>query len=183
MGAWAKLLPVEETDAVLVERVRQGDDRAFATLYSRHARYIAGVIYGIIGDDEDLDDLVQEVFTTAAEHLKGLKEPAYFRTWLVKITIRHARRRSARRKRQRLMHFWASHERETSYDPRDRHLPMELVEAMEHVPTRLLLPWFLQRLEGRSLGEVTEVCGASLATVKRRIARAEAILRGKLDDA
>lgn len=183
MGASAKLLPVKETDAILVERVRQGDDRAFSTLYSRHARYIAGVIYGIIGDDEELDDLVQEVFTTAAEHLKGLREPAYFRTWLVKISIRHARRRSARRNRQRLMHFWASHEKETTCDPRDQHLPMELVEAMQNVPVRLMLPWFLQRLEGRSLGEVAEVCGVSLATVKRRIARAEEILRGKLDDA
>jgi DNA-directed RNA polymerase specialized sigma24 family protein len=60
---------------------------------------------------------------------------------------------------------------------------MELVQAMAAVPERLLLPWFLQRVEGRSLGEVTEVCGVSLATAKRRIARAEEILRGKLDDA
>jgi RNA polymerase sigma-70 factor (ECF subfamily) len=141
------------------------------------------VIYGIVGNDGELDDLVQEVFTTAAEHLHGLREPAYFRTWLVKISIRHARRRSARRKRQRMLHFWASHEQESSYDPRDHHLPMELVEAMQNVPVRLLLPWFLQRVEGRSLAEVTEVSGVSLATVKRRIARAEKILRGKLDDA
>ncbi|MBW2278497.1 MAG: RNA polymerase sigma factor [Deltaproteobacteria bacterium] len=183
MAASAKLRPVEETDAILVERVIKGDDRAFSTLYSRHARYIAGVIYGIIGHDEELDDLVQEVFTTAAEHLSGLREPAYFRTWLVKISIRHARRRSARLKRQRLMHFWASHEKETADDPRDRYLPMELVRAMDKVPQRLLLPWFLQRIEGRSLGEITEVSDASLATVKRRIAKAEKILRGKLDDA
>ena len=134
MAASAKLQAVEETDAVLVERVVQGDDRAFATLYGRHARYIAGVIFGIVGDDEELDDLVQEVFTAAAEHLTGLREPAYFRTWLVKIAIRHARRRSARRKRQRLMHFWASHEKETVYDPRNQCLPMELVRAMDDVP-------------------------------------------------
>jgi RNA polymerase sigma-70 factor (ECF subfamily) len=183
MAASAKLMPVEETDAILVERVLQGDERAFATLYTRHARYVAGVIYGVIGSDEELDDLVQEVFTAAAEHLPGLREPAYFRTWLVKISIRHARRRSARRKRQRLLHFWASQEKESTYDPRDRHLPMELVRAMDKVPERLLLPWFLQRVEGRSLGEVTEVSGVSLATAKRRIARAEEILRGTLDDA
>lgn len=183
MAASAKLMPVQETDAILVERVVDGDHRAFATLYTRHARYVAGVIYGIVGSDEELDDLVQEVFAAAAEHLKALREPAYFRTWLVKISIRHARRRSARRKRQRLLHFWAGREKDSSYDPRDRHLPMELVRAMESVPEKLLLPWFLQRVEGRSLGEVTEVCGVSLATAKRRIARAEEILRGKLDDA
>jgi RNA polymerase sigma-70 factor (ECF subfamily) len=179
----AQLQPVEETDAILVERVLQGDERAFASLYTRHARYIAGVVYGILGGDEELDDIVQEVFITAAQHLRGLKEPAYFRTWLVKISIRHARRKSSRRKRMRMLHFWASQEKESTYDPRNQHLPMELVAAMDEVPERLLLPWFLQRIEGRSLGEITEVSGASLATVKRRIARAEQILRGKLDDA
>jgi RNA polymerase sigma-70 factor (ECF subfamily) len=183
MAACAKLLAVEESDAILVERVIQGDDRAFSTLYTRHARYIAGVIYGIVGNDEELDDLVQEVFTTAAEHLSGLREPTYLRTWLVKIAIRHSRRRSARLKRRRLAHFWAGHEQEATYDPRDRCLPMELVRAMDGVPERLLLPWFLQRVEGRSLGEIVEVSNASLATVKRRIAKAEKILRGKLDDA
>jgi len=183
MAASAKLIPVEETDAILVARVVQGDDRAFSALYARHARYVAGVIYGIAGSDEELEDMVQEVFATAAENLAGLREPAYFRTWLVKISIRHARRRSARRKRQRLLHFWAGREKDESYDPRNRHLPMELTSAMDQVPERLLLPWFLQRIEERSLAEVTEVCGASLATVKRRIARAEEILREKLDDA
>lgn len=183
MAASAKLQLVEESDAVLVERVIQGDDRAFSTLYGRHARYIAGVIYGVVGNDEELEDLVQEVFATASANLKGLREPAYFRTWLVKISIRHARRRAARRKRQRLLHFWASREQDDSYDPRSRHVPMDLVRAMENVPVRLLLPWFLRRLEERSLGEIAEVCEISLATVKRRIAQAEETLRGKIDGA
>jgi DNA-directed RNA polymerase specialized sigma24 family protein len=82
-----------------------------------------------------------------------------------------------------LLHFWAGQEKQPVHDPRDQHLPMELVDAMQTVPERLLLPRFLQRIEGRSLAEVTEVCRVSLATVKRRIARAEQILRGKLDDA
>jgi len=176
-------MPVHEDDAVLVERVVSGDDHAFATLYSRHARYIAGVIYGVVGNDEELEDLVQEVFATAARNLAGLREPAYFRTWLVKISIRHARRRSARRKRQRLLHFWASHEHADSYDPRSRPLPLDLTRAMEGIPTKLLLPWVLRRLEERSLGEIAEVCEVSLATVKRRITAAEKKLRGKFDDA
>jgi RNA polymerase sigma-70 factor (ECF subfamily) len=179
----AQLQLVEESDAVLVERAVQGDDHAFTTLYTRHARYVAGVIYGVVGNDEELEDLVQEVFATVGTKLGGLREPAYFRTWLVKIAIRHARRRSARRKRQRLLHFWASREQEQSFDPRGHHLPLDLIRAMDGVPAKLLLPWFLRRLEERSLGEIAEVCEVSLATVKRRITQAETVLRGKIDDA
>ena len=182
MGTSAKLIAAHESDAVLVEGARRGDDRAFTTLYSRHARYIAGVIYGITGDDGELEDQVQEVFVTASEKMIGLREPEYFRTWLVKIAVRLARRRSARKRRIGFLHFWASKETDQSYDPRERPVPLDLVRAMEGMPTKLLYPWILRRLEERSLVEIAEVCGISVATVKRRINKSEQTIREKMNE-
>jgi RNA polymerase sigma-70 factor (ECF subfamily) len=182
MLASAKLVSAHESDAVLVEGAIRGDDRAFSTLYSRHARYIAGVIYGITGDDGDLEDQVQEVFATASEKMKDLREPEYFRTWLVKIAVRLARRRSARKRRLGFLHFWAAKESDQSYDPRDRPVPLDLVRAMEGVSEKLLFPWILRRLEEQSLGEIAEACEVSVATVKRRINKAEQTIREKMHE-
>src|SRR5688572_19966054 len=94
-------VPVD--DAVLVEQARRGDDRAFATLYRRHARYVAGVGYRITGNDAELDDILQEAFTDAACALDDLREPSGFRAWLVMIVVRRVHKRLAKRRRFRFL--------------------------------------------------------------------------------
>ena len=66
MGASARPIAAQETDALLVERATRGDDRAFATLYSRHVRYVAGVVYRVLGGDEELEDIVLDGRATVA---------------------------------------------------------------------------------------------------------------------
>ena len=173
----AILHTAQEPDDVLVERSNRGDDRAFAALYTRHARYVAGVVYGIMGSNQDLEDLVQEVFILASRKLDSLREPDLFRPWLVQIAIRLARRRLSQRKRRLFIQQEAKKEADISYDPRERPVPADLAKATDGVSLGLLIPWFLQRVEEHSLDEVSAICGISVATVKRRVARAEKKMR------
>ena len=96
------LTAVPTDDALLVEQSRAGDERAFATLYRRHARYVAGVVFRITGNDGDVDDVMQEAFVDAHAGLSGLREPAGFRAWLVRIAgalaVDHLRRDKASRR-------------------------------------------------------------------------------------
>jgi RNA polymerase sigma-70 factor (ECF subfamily) len=161
------------SDAALVERARQADQAAFAALYQRHARYLAGVVYRLMGDDEELDDIVQETFLLASDALAGLAQPDRLRPWLVTIAVRRAHRHLARRRRRWCLLSRLAEVGTTVSDPADRGDVDELYRALDRLPRELRVPWALHRIEQFSLPDVAEACEVSLATAKRRIAEAE----------
>jgi RNA polymerase sigma-70 factor, ECF subfamily len=161
------------SDAALVERARQADQAAFAALYQRHARYLAGVVYRLMGDDQELDDIVQETFLLASDALGRLLQAERVRPWLVTIAVRRAHRHLARRQRRRFLSAHLAWLAPTVSDPADRGEVDELYRALDRLPRELRVPWILHRIEQFSLPDVAEACEVSLATAKRRIAEAE----------
>src|SRR5712671_418694 len=91
------------TASELAEAALLGEERGFESMYRLHARYVAGVVYRIVGHDGDLDDIVQETFVAASSHLNQLRDPAAIRPWLVAIAIRCVKSHLSRRRRQRLL--------------------------------------------------------------------------------
>ena len=170
-------------DATLVAQARGGDDRAFATLYRRHARYIAGVVYRILGNDAEVDDVLQEAFCDAIGGLRGLREPSEFRAWMVRIAVRRVQRRISRRRRWHWLLGAAEQVTPTVSDPRMRQRVHELYEVLHTVPPKFRIPWILHVIEGETLPDVSRLCDISLATAKRRIAEAEARVDRRLHEA
>ena len=146
---------------------------AFEALYAKHARYVAGVVHRLMGDDGELDDIVQETFVDAIEGLSRLVDPSATRAWLVTVAVRRTRRVLARRRRRMMFAFWSADFAPRSSDPRDRAAVDDLYDALARVPEDLRIPWVLHRVEHLSLPEAAAACEVSLATVKRRIADAE----------
>jgi RNA polymerase sigma-70 factor (ECF subfamily) len=77
------------SDAKLVARCRTGDEAAWSELVTRFSRYV----YAIIGQGfrlraEDAEDVFQEVFTRAYQHLDRLREDEAIRPWLAQLTRR-----------------------------------------------------------------------------------------------
>lgn len=171
---------VPPDDATLVEHARRGDDKAFTALYRRHARYCAGVVYRLTGNDADVDDVLQEAFTDAACALDTLREPAGFRGWLVRIVVNRVHKRMSKRRRFRFLARAVELVAPRASDPEDRRLVEELYEALDRIPPDLRIPWTLHHVEGETLPEVAKMCDVSLATVKRRIADAETRLNRRL---
>lgn len=163
-----------------MERILRGDSQAFRELYGRHARYVAGVVYRLMGDDADLEDIVQDTFVRAAERLNDLRNRAQVRPWLVTIAVRLAQSRMTRRRRRQWLRLQITRAAPTVSDPRDRAPADELASALEQIPEAMRIPWILARVEGLKLEEVAQSCGVSLATVKRRIADAQVRLDRRL---
>jgi RNA polymerase sigma-70 factor (ECF subfamily) len=164
-------------DAEILERARRGDDAAFGAFYARHARYVAGVVYRLLGSDGDLDDLVQETFVDASHGLAGLDHPEHVRSWLATITVRRVARLLERRRRWRWLGGQMGALSAKMSDPAARQPVDELYDALDRLPPDLRIPWILSRIEEEPLPEVARICGVSLATVKRKIASAEERLR------
>jgi RNA polymerase sigma-70 factor, ECF subfamily len=175
-----RIAAVPADDATLVEQARRGDERAFATLYHRHARYVAGVVYRIVGNDGEVDDILQEAFTDAALALDDLREPSGFRAWLVRIVINRVHKRLAKRRRFRFLSRAVELVMPRASDPRDQRMVEELYQALDQISPELRVPWVLHHVEGETLPDVAKMCDVSLATVKRRIAEAEVRVNRRL---
>jgi RNA polymerase sigma-70 factor (ECF subfamily) len=88
------------TDAGLVARCRAGDEAAWAELVTRYSRYVYAIaVRAYRLDETDAEDVFQEVFARAYEHLPSLREDAAIRPWLGQLTRRLAidRLRAGRR--------------------------------------------------------------------------------------
>jgi RNA polymerase sigma-70 factor (ECF subfamily) len=171
-----------DDDASLVARVRDGDQGAFRTLYHRYARIVAARAYWVVGDTCEVDDIVQETFIAAALGLHRLRDPGSLKAWLMIIATRRAQRCLARRSKARRTGRALRGTAPTASDPAGRASVEQLEEALERLSPRLRVPWVISRVVGEPLPTVAQQCGVSLATVKRRLAKADQLLKRSLGD-
>lgn len=173
--------PNQAEDSVLVRQfLESGDERAFTTLFKRHASHVAHVVYRVMGNDMDLDDIVQETFLAAAAKMPSLLDASRLRPWLTAIALRKMRRRFGERgRRRKLLERHVAETPQTTAVSQPEEV-RSLYRALDEVPAKYRIPWILHRLEEHSLPEVAELCEVSLATVKRRVAETEKRLERRI---
>ena len=168
------------SDAALVVAARAGERWASEALFHRYVRTVNRLAFRLMGRDVDVDDLVQETFAQALTGLGRLDEPGAFGPWLSAIVARTAYKMIRRRQLLRRIGLLG---REAPIDPEalisrtappDAAAELRIVyQALHELPAALRVPLVLHRIEGLELQEIAATLGASLATVKRRIAQAE----------
>lgn len=167
-------------DGELVEQIRRGDEGAFFTLYTRYARFVAAIAYGLIGDNSEVDDVVQETFVALDRSMHKLKEPEHVKSWLAIVATRMVRKRLGKRTRRHRLSSQMKMLGPKHSDPRALEKVDELKRALDALPARLRAPWSINHLEGAPLAETAQRCGVSLATTKRRIRSAAEKLQRQL---
>ena len=171
--------PLDDLD--LVERLRRHDADAYRLLYARHARYLAGVVFRLLGGDHELEDVVQESFVDAVEGIDQLEQAARLRPWLVTIAVRKVNRvLLARRRRKKLASSFAL-VAPRSHRPAEEWSVDDLRRALDEIAPEVRVPWLLARVEHLELEDVARACSVSVATTKRRIAAAEQCIRRWFD--
>ena len=79
------------TDQALVERVQQGDKKAFNLLVSRYQNKVAGLLTRYISHN-DIPDVVQESFIKAYRSIESFRGDSAFYTWLYRIAVNTAKK-------------------------------------------------------------------------------------------
>lgn len=174
---------VAPSDAALLVAARASEAWAIEALYRRHAGVVYGLARRVLGNDSEVDDLVQETFIGAFATLDSLRDPSAFRTWVCGTLVRRAGKLLRRR---RLLGRLGLRD---PLPPPDvdsiisRSAPPDVVTEIRAVyalvdglPTDERTALILRRIEGATLEEIAELTGCSLATVKRRLSRAGAAL-------
>jgi RNA polymerase sigma-70 factor, ECF subfamily len=155
-------------------------------LFRQYAPYVAKIAHQLLGRDDEVDDVIQDVFLAAVRGVHQVREPERIRGWLAAVTVRKARRRLRAR---RVLHFFGAdppHEYHTVVDasasPEQRALMARVYKILDRLPADDRIAWALRYVEGQKLEQVAELVDCSLATAKRRIARAQALLEEAFRD-
>lgn len=174
-------LPLPQSDEALVAALRECRSDAAATLFDRYAVHVRRVLARVLGPDPDILDLVQDVFVTALESINKLDEPRALRAWLTQIAIFSARTRIRRRTRWRFLRFVPSEELPdlaldaVDYDGSEALRAVYRALAQLNADDRIAFA--LRYIEGMELTDVAGACQVSLATIKRRLNRAQSNFR------
>jgi RNA polymerase sigma-70 factor, ECF subfamily len=163
------------------------DATDFDAVFRRYSAYVARVALRLLGNDAEVDDLVQDVFVEAHRGLASVREPGALGGWLARICVRRATRRLRRRRLLAFLSLEALTERELPFaaaaSPEQRAEVSGLYRRLDRLPAEERVAWLMRHVEGESLEDMVVLCSCSKSTVQRRLLRAEArleALRGGL---
>ncbi|ABA90359.1 RNA polymerase sigma factor [Syntrophotalea carbinolica DSM 2380] len=187
--------PMTDSESLLLERIRQGDEGAFTQLVSGHLSSVVNLAYRMLGDRQEAEDLAQEAFLRLHRSLPSFRGDCRIKTWLYKVVSRlvidHIRREQVRRR----IFFFRKHEddpdpvanfADPSASPSDQLLGQEtrqkLFKAMEKLSGRQRAVFVLRHQEGLPLKEIAQVLHLKEGTVKAHLHRAVQCIRQEFTD-
>ena len=195
-------MPVPDTEPAagafdetpLVALAQKGDEQAFTTLVQHYERKIYRIAKNITQNDEDAEDVLQDAFLKAYEHLPTFQGNSKFYTWIVRIAVNEALMKLRKRKGDRFVSLDEPIEtgeeevkREIAVweDNPEEHYSQEelqkiLNEAVDSLKPDFRTVFVLRDIEELSTEETAESLHISVPAVKSRLLRARLALREKL---
>ena len=164
-------------DRALVQALRAGHPGAAAAFYDLHSAHVYRILRSSLETESDVPDLLQEVFIRALDNIGDLEEPGLVRGWLSSIAVFTARAHIRRLARRNLLGvFSPERTRPTASEPPSsdaRFALREIYRILDTMPADEHLAFALRIINGMTLPDAALACRTSLATFKRRLARAE----------
>ncbi len=182
-----------QVDKELVERVQQGDKKAFDLLVLKYQQKVANLVSRYIRDPSETLDVTQEAFIKAYRAIPKFRGESAFYTWLYRIAINTAKNfLVARGRRPPGTDVAAEAAEQLDLGARlkelatpeshiqEAELAKTVNEAIEDLPEDLRTAITLRELEGLSYEEIARAMECPVGTVRSRIFRARAAIDAKL---
>jgi RNA polymerase sigma-70 factor (ECF subfamily) len=179
----------DANDRLWIEATLAGDRQTFANLVTKYQRPLYAVLRRLVRQHEDTDDLLQETFVRAYQHLKNFDRGRPFYPWLHRIAVNSAITFIQRRSRQANVSTLSDDEIfptaiANGDDPAEqaerREFLAALEKAIERLPAEQRIILLLRTREEMSYQELSEMLGIEMGTVMSRLARAREKLRAWL---
>jgi RNA polymerase sigma-70 factor (ECF subfamily) len=184
---------MEDSDAAVVQRVREGDRNAFRALVERHSHALFRLAYRMTGNEHDAEDVVQETFLRAFRHLNRFKPEGHFAAWLHRIAVNCAinllqKRRPPVESRQAGIPLStdALDTLAASTPTPDRaaihaELQQKVQAALGRLSPGERIAFVLRHFEGRSIEEIRAVLGVGTSAAKQFVFRGVQKVRRELE--
>ena len=190
-------MPDADADALLVERVKLGDVRAFEMLVVKYQRRVERLIGRMVRDVDLVQDIAQETFIRVYRALPQFRGDSAFYTWLYRIAVNTAKKALMDMKRDPLVSEAALHSDEdgeeisrAENELTDGATPEALLAskeiaaavnaAIDALSNDLRQAITLREIEGLSYEEIAEVMNCPIGTVRSRIFRARDAIAARL---
>ena len=186
------LSETELADEQVVERVLAGDIALFEIIMRRYNQRLYRVALAITRNDDEAEDIMQQTYVRAYQHLGQFAGKAAFSKWLTRIAVHESIAR--RNRRQRFVEFEDSdpesegnpmdHIPNRGRSPEDRASSAEaaqfLEQAVQCLPEMYRTVFVMRDVEELSTAETAELLDVTEENVKTRLHRARALLRREL---
>ncbi|WP_437308102.1 RNA polymerase sigma factor [Sorangium sp. So ce388] len=166
----------QPTSSEVLRGLHARNPAAERRLLDTYAGLVERMLFRLLGDIRTLEDLVQDVFARVFSRIDDVREPAALKPFITSVTVFVAREAIRKKRRHRWLAFLASDELpeiSASVDPEARQGVRAFYSALETLDPDERLAFTLRFVEGQELAEVAAACNVSVATVKRRLHRAE----------
>jgi RNA polymerase sigma-70 factor, ECF subfamily len=190
-----QVAPIETGDAKLVQRALGRDEAAIRLIMQSNNRRLYRLARGILRNDGEAEDVVQETYVRAFTHLGSFRGDSSLATWLARIAMNEA---LGRLRRQRGSVEWTSLppgvleaqiiQFPLSAPPEDPEKSMaqrEIQQVVEHaiddLPEAFRIVFITRVIEGMNVEETAEILGLKPETVKTRLHRARTMLRDNVE--
>jgi len=188
-------MPAKRSETPVIDRALHGEQKAFTELMQRYHGPLFNLLYKMVRNREETEDLVQEAFMKAFASLATFNEEFAFSTWLYKIainnTIDHLRKKKLRTysldkpiqsKEGELKREYPDLQSSSDHDLLSTEKTGLITKAIADLPEKYRKVILLRHSDELSYEEISEITKVPLGTVKARIFRAREMLKRKLKD-
>lgn len=184
-------LATEQEDMQLVVASQAGDQDAFAQLVQLHQRRVFNLIFRMLHDYDEANEVTQETFLAAWQGLPSFRGDARFSTWLYRIAYNCCLKQLENRKRDKVLQAFIQQEEQLlQQDNRDAQMSAELEsrgnqalvrEYLFQLPAKYRIVLILRHLQDMTYEEMAEILTVPIGTIKTHLFRARHLLRERLE--
>lgn len=182
---------VASGDMQLVRRALAREGDAFRTIIKTHNQRLYRIARGVVRNDSEAEDIVQEAYVRAFAHLDAFRGDSSLATWLSRIVINEALGRLRKRRRTvalpenpqaEIIRFPINPSDDPERTMAQRQILQLVEQATDSLPDVYRTVFVARVIEGLSIEETADLLGVRPQTVKTRLHRARALVRKALDD-
>ncbi len=181
----------------LIAHARQGHQDAFRVIMQRCNQRLFRIARGVVRDDTEAEDVLQEAYTRAFENLDGFRGESSLLTWLTSVTLNEARGRLRKRRptvglgaieaaqqsgAQIIMLNSASAAESPESNAARSQMRLLIEQAVDELPEAFRIVFIMREIDECSIDETASALGIPPATVKTRLHRARRLLREGLNE-
>ena len=169
----------------LVKRAQRGDDQAFVELIEENKQTMYKVAVGILRNDSDAADAIQESILTCYERMTELKKPQYFKTWLLRILINNCNQMLREQKKVvGIEDYYGAEdakgkngEEKIAAPPEAETTNEDFLELLDQMEQQYRVVLILYYVEEMSIREISQILQMNENTVKTRLSRGRGVYK------